>query len=577
MSINEEKIGKIKEARKKWEDGVLKKNMQKFGLQESPIAICTPADLEGHDFLEHVGFPGEFPFTAGRYPIPVMNLMWGRGKTYGAGKTVKQVFGYAGYGTAEDMRDYYFEIGGTGYTRGGPNLAFDLPTQIGYDSDHGLSQGEVGRVGVAIDSLKDFEILYEAFTGDKDIDKVSSNWTINGTTNILLAFYIALAEKRGIPMDKLSGTPQNDILKEFVARGTQAFPVGPSMRMTRDTITFCTKNMPKMNTITIAGYHMREAGASRIQAIAFTMADAIAYFQTVIDAGLAIDEFYGKTTFLNFGGGMEVLKEVAVRRAARRVWAHIMRDRFGSKNPSHWIYREPGGVLVGYWTSTKERPLNNLVRAAIGAAFSAMIGDPPLVAPPYDEALGLGHSLESWQLSADAARIIAEECKLCDAPDVFAGSYYVESLTERYYQEINELIVKIDEMGGAAKAVESGWMKNEITKYATEYYQKLEAGEEIVVGVNKYTEPDEISILPPRTSPYKKERREDAEGRQIDALQKLRKERDNRKVQACLEKIENAAKDEKANLIPYFVEAAREYATMGEMCGALKNVFGEAK
>jgi methylmalonyl-CoA mutase N-terminal domain/subunit len=577
MSRSEEEIEKIKEARKRWEEGILKKNMQKFGLQESPITICTPVDLQDHDFLRDVGFPGEFPFTAGRYVIPTLNMMWGRGKAYGAGKAIKQQFGYAGYGTAEDMRDYYSRISGAGVTRGGPNLAFDLPTQTGYDSDHELSQGEVGRVGVAIDSLKDFEILYEVFTGDRDIHKVGSNWTINGTTNILLAFYIALAEKRGIPMDKLSGTPQNDILKEFVARGTQVFPVGPSMRMTRDTITFCTKNMPKMNTISICGYHMREGGSSRVQAIAFCMANAIAYFQTAIDAGLNIDDFVGKTTFLNFGGGMEVLKEVAARRAARRVWAHIMRDRFGSQKPSNWIFRELGGALAGYWTSTKERPLNNLVRVAIGAAFAALIGDQPILEPPYDEALGLGHSIEARQLAADAARIIVEECKLCDTPDVFAGSYYVESLTDNYYREISDLIAKIDEMGGAAKAIESGWMKNEVIKHAAEYYRKLETAEEIVVGVNKYTEPDEITILTPRTSPYKDDRRENAEGRQIEMLQQLRKERDNRKVQDCLAKIENAAKDEKANLIPFFVEAAREYTTMGEMCGVLRNVFGEAK
>ena len=577
MSVSEQELEKIKEARKKWEDGSLKKNMQKFGLQESPITICTPVDLKDHDFLENVGFPGEFPFTAGRYVIPTLNMMWGRGKAYGAGKVLKQAFGYAGYGTAEDMRNYYAGISGAGVTRGGPNLAFDLPTQTGYDSDHELSQGEVGRVGVAIDSLKDFEILYEAFTGDRDIDKIGSNWTINGTTNILLAFYIALAEKRGISMDKLSGTPQNDILKEFVARGTQVFPVGPSMRMTRDTITFCTKNMPNMNTISIAGYHMREGGASRVQAIAFCIANAIAYFQAAIDAGLNIDDFVGKTTFLNFGGGMEVLKEVAARRAARRVWAHIMRDRLGSKKPSHWIFRELGGGLAGYWTSTKERPLNNLVRVALGAAFAALIGEAPVLEPPYDEALGLGHSIEARQLGADAARIIVEECKLCDTPDVFAGSYYIESLTDKYYQEITDLIAKIDEMGGAAKAVESGWMKNEVTKHAAEYYRKLETGEEIVVGVNKYTEQDEISILPSRTSPYKEDRRENAEARQIEALKKLKKERDNKKVKACLEKIENAAKDEKVNLIPYFIEAAREYTTMGEICGVLRNVFGEAK
>jgi methylmalonyl-CoA mutase N-terminal domain/subunit len=274
---------------------------------------------------------------------------------------------------------------------------------------------------------------------------------------------------------------------------------------------------------------------------------------------------------------MEVLKEVACRRAARRVWAKIMRDRFGSKKPSNWIYKELGGGLAGYWTCTKQRPLNNLVRVAIGAAFAAMIGEPPALEPPFDEPLGLGHSIEARQLAADAARIIVEECKLTDVQDVLAGSYYIESLTNRYEKEIFDIINTIDEMGGAVKAVESGWMKNEVMKSSVEFQQKIETGELIWVGVNKYTEPDEIEVMPPRTSPYKIERIENAEERQIENLRRVREERDDERVKACLERIENAAKDERVNLIPFFVEAVKEYTSIGEICEVLRNVFGEAK
>jgi methylmalonyl-CoA mutase N-terminal domain/subunit len=488
---------------------------------------------------------------------------------------IRHAFGYAGYGTAEDMRDYYIERGKTGVRGGGPNVAFDLPTQTGYDSDSELAEGEVGRVGVAIDTLKDFETIYEPFVGEMDLDKIASNWTINATTNIILAMYIALAEKRGIPLVKLRGTPQNDILKEFVARGTHIFPIQHSMRMVRDTITFCTQHLPNMNTISICGYHMREAGATRVQAVAFAFANAIAYFQLAQDAGLDVDDFVGRTTFLNFGGGMEVLKEAAVRRAARRVWAKIVRDRFHSKDSRNWTYKELGGGLTGYWPMTIQRPLNNLVRVVIGAAFAALIGEPPACEPPYDEPLGLGHSIEARQLAADASRIILEECKLCDVQDVLAGSYCVESLTNRYEKEIFEIIQKIDEMGGAVKAIESGWMKDQIIQSAWEYQRKIETGEEVRVGVNKYTEPDEIEIRIPRTSPYKAERREDAEERQVAKLAKVKAERDSRKVRSCLERIENAAREEKTDLIPYFVDAVKEVATIGEICGVLRGVFGE--
>ncbi len=564
----------IKESKQKWKESIVEKSKQRLGTQDDPI-MYTPADLEDFDFAKDVGFPGEFPFTAGRVAIPLVPLMWGKGKINGAGKMIKGAFGYSGCGTAKDLRDFYMDKGAHLAARG-PNIAFDLPTQCGLDSDHPQSEGEVGKVGLAIDSLKDFETLYEVFTGPKEIDKIASNWTINGTTNIVLAMYAALAEKRGIPVSSLRGTPQNDILKEFVARGTQVFPVKPSMRMTRDTITYCTEHMPKMNTISISGFHMKEAGATRIQAIAFTMANGLAYLQSGVDAGLDIDKFIGKTTFLSFGGGMKVLKELASRRAARKVWAILMRDKMGVKNPKFWIYKESGGALAGYWTSTKQRPLNNWFRVGIGAAFSALIGDPPVLQPPFDEPLGLGHSKEAQQLGADASRILVEECELCEVQDVFAGSYYIESLTKQYVKEIFEQLDAIDELGGPIKAVESGWMKSEIAKSAAEYEKKMATGEEIRVGINKYTEEDEIEIIPKLTPMYASIDREAAEKKQLANLKKLKEERDNTKVKASLEKIENAAADEKANLIPFFIDAVKEYTTMGEICGTLKNVFGSA-
>jgi methylmalonyl-CoA mutase, N-terminal domain len=313
-----------------------------------------------------------------------------------------------------------------------------------------------------------------------------------------------------------------------------------------------------------------------VQACAFAFANALAYFQLAQDAGLDVDDFVGRTTFLNFGGGMEVLKEAAVRRAARRAWAKIMRDRLHSKDPRNWVYKELGGGVTGFWPMTIQRPLNNLVRVVIGAVFASLIGEPPACEPPYDEPLGLGHSIEARQLAADASRIIVEECKLCDVQDALAGSYYVESLTNRYEKEIFEILQKIDDMGGAVKAIEGGWMKDQIIKSAWEYQQKIETGKEVQVGVNKYTEPDEIDIRIPRTSPYKAERREDAEERQVAKLAKVKSERDDGKVRSCLERIENAARDEKATLIPFFVDAVKEYATLGEICGVLRSVFGEA-
>ena len=576
MMYNKEELDRIREAKKKWEEGPLKKTLGRFNLEESPSKFYTPLDIENLDFLRDVGFPGVPPYVAGRYPVAAVTTAWGKGSVSGAGAALKRAGRYSGFGTPEDTRDYYIEARKKGFRVGGPNLACDLPTQTGVDSDDEFAEGEVGKVGVAIDSLRDFEIIYEAFTGDMDIDKIASNWTVNGTTNFFIAMYVALAQKRGIPLDKLRGTPQNDILKEYVARGTQIFTVRPSMRMTRDTITYCTENMPNFNIMSISGYHMREFGANRIQGPAFTIANAIAYYQLGIDAGLDVDQFAHRMSWLSFGGGMEVLKEVASRRAARRVWTGVMRDRFGSKKPQNWIIRELGSAVCGYWTATKQRPLNNIIRSTLSGAFSAMIGDPPACPPAYDEPLGLGHSLEAQQLEEDAARIIAEEARLCDVFDPFAGSYYIESLTSQYEKEIWKTIEEIDKMGGAAEAIESGWMKSEIMRSSDEWRRGMEDGTNVQVGVNKYAGPDEIEVTTPRTVQYDPTKRETVEKRKIEGLKELRKNRDNEKVTACLKKIRDAAEDESVNLIPLFVEAVKEYATLGEVYGEMKEVFGVA-
>ena len=573
---NKEELDKIREAKKKWEEGSLKKSLKRFNLEESPTKFYTPLDLENFDFLRDVSFPGVPPYVPGRYSVGAVQFSWGKGSSSGAGAALKRAGRYSGFGTPEDTRDYYIEAREKGFRVGGPNLACDLPTQTGMDSDDEFSEGEVGKVGVAIDSLRDFEIIYEAFTGDMDLDKISSNWTVNGATNFFIAMYVALAQERGIPLDKLRGTPQNDILKEYVARGTQIFPVKPSMRMQRDTITYCTENMPNFNIMSISGYHMREFGASSVQTVAFTISNAIAYYQLGIGAGLDPDQFAHRMSWLSFGGGMEVLKELSVRRASRRVWAKVMRDRLKSKKPANWGIREFGGVLCGYWTATKNRPINNIVRSALSGAFSAMIGDEPRCAPSYDEPLGLGHSLEGQQIEEDSARIIMEEAKLCEVFDPFAGSYYIESLTSRYEEEIWKIIEEIDKMGGAVAAIESGWMKNEMIRTSDEWRRGMEDGTNVQVGVNKYTEPDEIEITIPRTVQYDPTRRETVEERKIEGLKELKKNRDNEKVTACLKRIKDAAEDESVNLIPIFVEAVKEYATLGEVCEELRGVFGEA-
>ena len=575
--FDEKHLQEIELKRKEWEAGSLKQSLDRFGVTESPNKFYTPLDAREFDFLDKVGFPGQFPFTAGAYPcsVPGSGPVTG-GYHIGGGGGLVRAGRYLGYGTPEDTRDYYHSEIIRGRT-GGPNIAFDLPTQIGLDSDDPQARGEVGKTGVAFDTLADLEVIYEPFQGENELDKIASNWTINAPANVILAAYIAIAEQRGIPLNKLRGTLQNDILKEYVARGTYIFPPRHSLRMTRDIIVYCTEHLPSLNPISISGYHMREAGASRVQTLAFTLTNAITYLQVGVKAGLDVDKLVTRFTFNTLSGSMEVMKEICARRASRRMWAKIVRDRFGSQNQRNWVLREAGGFMTGCWTATTQRPLNNLTRAVIGGVAGALAGYIPSVEPPYDEPLGLGWSIEAQQLTEDAARVIHYEAKLDEVTDPLAGSYYIEAITDQIEEEAWSLIEEIDDMGGSVGAIESGFMQRSVALSAYEYQKRLEAGEETVVGVNAFTGEHEIEVLPNRMVPYPYDpmKRSEAEEKQLQKLLNIRNQRDNHKVQTILTQLQEAAHDDAINLMPLTIEAVKAYATIGEISRTLKEVFGE--
>lgn len=576
MLFNKQRLSQIIKRRKLWEEGALKKALARFGAKESPNKYFTPADIKDYDFLEKVGFPGEFPFTAGEYPSMVPGSGPVRGGYHLAGGPgLVRAGRYSGYGSSEDSRDYYQYMQSIG-SRTGPNIAFDLPTQCGLDSDDSRAKGEVGRTGVAVDTLRDFEIIYESFTGEMNLDKIASVFTINAMSNVILAMYIALAEKRGVPPSKLRCTLQNDILKEYVARGTQIFPLKPSMRMTRDSFTYTTKDMPLAHPISISGYHIREAGASRVQTLAFALANCITYINLGIEAGLDIDEFAPRLSFLNWSGSLQIFKEVALRRAFRRMYANTLKNRFKAKNPRSWIIGHAEGAWAGCHTMTRERPLNNLTRSVIGGVIGGLLGAMPVCAPPYDEPLGLGWSIEAQQLEEDADRILTYETDLLEARDPLAGSYYVEALTDQIEEEAWQIINKIEEMGGMVKAIEDGYVQKEITNSAYQYQKEIESGARTVVGVNKFVGEHEFEVTVKRTieHPYIPERRAKAEAKQIANLTKVKQERDNELVKSALKKVEEAARDESCNTIPPILEAVRAYASIGEICSTLSKVFG---
>jgi methylmalonyl-CoA mutase N-terminal domain/subunit len=580
VSDSGDELGRVEEAEARWLREVVEPRVERFGLERSPTRFFPPTRRDGWDFMEKVGFPGWYPFTAGNHPFDAWRAYADRAAKLGQGARAGGAEGagrYSGYGTAEDYRDYLVRMHTLG-ARGGPNVAFDLVTQCGYDSDSPVAVGEVGRVGVAVDSFRDFEVIYEPFVGDRGIDKVASNFTINAPAAVILAMYVVLADRRGVELAKLRGTPQNDILKEFIARGTYIYPPRPSMRLFRDTLVFCRRHLPNLNVNSIGGYHIREAGATRVQDLAFSMANGCAYLQEGIDAGLEIDDFAPMFTFNAFGGSMEIYAEVAFHRAARRMWARLLKERFGASNPRSMLIRAPITAHVGCISTTLQRPLNNLTRSVVGGLASGMVGGVPSAYPPFDEPLGLGHSLEAIQLQTDATRILIHETKVADVNDPWAGSYFMESLTDETEAAAQAEIDRIDAMGGAVSAIESGYMPLAVAKSAYERQRQIEAQEEFVVGVNCFTGPNELDITVNRAAEtlYDPAHLASAEERQLTKLAQLRRERDGRAVARALAQLEMHAKQEATNLMPDLIDAVRCEATVQEICDVLRGVFGEA-
>ena len=505
--------------------------------------VYTPEDAQ-IDYTEDLGFPGQYPFTRGVYPTMYRGRLW----------TMRQ---YAGYATAEESNRRYKYLLSQGQT--GLSVAFDLPTQIGYDSDHPLAEGEVGKVGVAIDSLEDMEVLFDGIP----LDQVSTSMTINAPAAILLAMYIAVAKKQGVDPRVLRGTIQNDILKEYVARGTYIFPPRPSMRLITDTFSYCKDNLPRWNTISISGYHIREAGATAVQEVAFTLANAIAYVEAAIKAGLDVDEFAPRLSFF-FNAHNDFLEEVAKFRAARRLWARIMRERFGAREPRSWMLRFH--TQTAGCTLTAQQPDNNVVRVTLQALAAVLGGTQSLHTNSRDEALSLPTE-KSVQIALRTQQIIAHESGIANTIDPLAGSYCIEALTNEIERRALEYIKKIDEMGGALAAIERGFIQREIQESAYRYQRAVERGEQIVVGVNQFVVEEETPLRRLRVDPAVRER-------QIARLRALKERRDSEKAQNLLTRLKETARGEE-NLLPIILECVEAYATLGEICGVLREVFGE--
>ncbi len=551
--FDKNKLEEIKLEKEKWAEEKVKKAISRFPERKGTFRtgsnlevdrLYTPEDIQDIDYMEKLGFPGEYPFTRGVQPTMYRGRLW----------TMRQ---YAGFATAEESNKRYKYLLEQGQT--GLSVAFDLPTQIGYDSDHPLSEGEVGKVGVAIDSLKDMEILFDGIP----LDKVSTSMTINAPAIVLLAMYIAVAEKQGVDKDKLRGTIQNDILKEYIARGTYIFPPKASMRLITNIFEYCSKEVPKWNTISISGYHIREAGANAVQEVAFTLADGIAYVEAAIDAGLDVDDFAPRLSFF-FNSHNDLLEEVAKFRAARRLWAKIMKDRFKATNPKSMALKFHTQTAGS--TLTAQQPDNNVVRVAIQTLAAVLGGTQSLHTNSRDEALALPTE-DSVRIALRTQQIVAHESGVADTIDPLAGSYYIESLTDRIEEEASKYIDVIDNLGGAPKAIANGYIQKEIQNAAYKHQMAVENNETVVVGVNKFVVEEEGKKDLLKVDPA-------VEASQREKLSKLRGERDNEGVANTLNTLkEKAATDE--NLMPYIIDAVKTYATLGEICNVLREVFGE--
>ncbi len=545
----------LQQRKSEWEQTVLNKTLGKFPERKAQFTTSSdipldrfyvPDDADPDRHMEHLGFPGEYPFTRGVQPTMYRGRFW----------TMRQ---YAGYATAEETNARYRFLLGAGQT--GLSVAFDLPTQIGYDSDDPMALGEVGKVGVSIPSVHDMARLFEGIP----LDKVSTSMTINAPAAILLAMYIAVGKRQGVEPNKLRGTVQNDILKEYIARGTYIFPPKPSMRLITDLFAYCAQEVPHWNTISISGYHIREAGSTAVQEVAFTLADGIAYVQAALDAGLGVDDFAPQLSFF-FNAHNNFLEEVAKFRAARRLWARIMRERFNAQDPKSWalkFHTQTGGS-----TLTAQQPENNIVRVTLQALAAVLGGTQSLHTNSMDEALALPTE-SAVQVALRTQQIIAHESGVADTVDPLAGSYVIEHLTDEIERRACDYIERIDAMGGALRAIEIGFVQGEINDAAYAYQRAVESGDQGVVGVNKFTGGDEShgarEIL--RVDPA-------IEAGQRAKLAALRAERDNVRVRELLSHLEAAAKGSD-NLMPLFVACVEHDVTLGEICAVLRGVFGE--
>ncbi len=548
---DQNKKDKLVRAKKAWQEKVdkmvEKRPERKHFKLDSDLEIegvYDPLNLEDFDYMEELNWPGEYPYTRGIQPTMYRGRLW----------TMRQ---YAGFGSAEETNKrfrYLLEQGQTGLS-----VAFDLPTQIGYDSDHPLARGEVGKVGVAIDTLADMEILMDQIP----LDQVSTSMTINSPAAVLLAMYMAVAEKQGIPMEKINGTIQNDILKEYVARGTYIFPPRESMRLIVDIFAFAGEKLPTWNTISISGYHIREAGSTAVQEVAFTLSNAIAYVEAALKSGMEVDQFAPRLSFF-FNAHSNFFEEVAKFRAARRIWARLMKERFGATNPRSLMLRFHTQTAGS--TLTAQQPDVNIMRVAFQALSAVLGGTQSLHTNSRDEALALP-SEHSVLLALRTQQVIGYEIRAADTVDPLGGSYFIESLTEKIEEEVLRYIDRIDEIGGAVEAIEKGFIQKEIQASAYQYQKDIESQERVVVGVNRFTTSGEPPIdllkMDPATSQ-----------RQVERIKEVRLSRSQSKVAESLQELRRAAKGDD-NLMPHILNAVKAYATLGEICGVLRDVFGE--
>jgi methylmalonyl-CoA mutase N-terminal domain/subunit len=547
MPFDERELEEIRKRKEIWERGY--RNLSKrdtnlttvSGMDVPPLA--TPGDLNGFDYIRDLGFPGSFPFTRGVYNTMYHGRLW----------TMRQ---FAGFGSPEDTNrrfKFLLEQGQTGLS-----TAFDMPTLMGYDCDHPRARGEVGKEGVSVSSLADMEAL---FAGIK-LDEVTTSMTINCTASVILAMYLVVAEKQGVSWDRLDGTIQNDMLKEFIAQREWICPPRPSVKIVVDMIEFCAKRVPKWHPVSISGYHIREAGSTAVQELAFTLADGIGYVQECIERGLDVDDFASQLSFF-FNVHNDFLEEVSKFRAARRMWAKIMRERFGAKEPKSWMLRTHAQTAGA--SLTAQQPLNNIVRVAIQALAAVFGGTQSLHTNSMDETLALPTE-EAVTVALRTQQIIAEESGIVNSIDPLGGSYVIEALTDRMEKEAFDYIRKIDELGGIIKAIDIGFPQKEIADAAYRYQQELDRGRKVIVGVNKYVTEEEMAIPTLRIN-------EEVDRNQIERLREIRRRRNNEAVRNRLGAIARAARGGE-NLMPFIIDAVREYATVGEISDVFREVYG---